>query len=215
MFTGLIAGVGALARRTRQDGGWRLRIDHKGWETPLELGESVAVQGVCLTVARCDDGGFDADVLDETATCTTLAALAEGAPVNLERALRVGDRMGGHFVTGHIDGRGRVGAITRTGRDWVLTVACDVERLAEMVSKGSIAIDGVSLTLAGLAEDAFSVCIIPHTWTHTSLSRLVVGGAVNLETDMVGKYVRRSVGLAGGESAASVTLDRLQQAGFM
>jgi riboflavin synthase len=215
MFTGLVAQVGSLARRTQQAGGWRLRIGHAGWPTPLELGESVAVQGVCLTVATCDGSGFDADVLDETATRTTLAKLPSAAPVNLERALRVGDHMGGHFVTGHIDACGRIAAIERAGRDWMLTVACEPERLAEMVPKGSITIDGISLTIAALTASNFSVCIIPHTWSHTSLASLAVGGAVNLETDMIGKYVRRSLGVASEDPASNVTLTGLRDAGFM
>jgi riboflavin synthase len=215
MFTGLITQVGSLASRSRQAGGWRLEISHKAWPTPLELGESVAVQGVCLTVARSDRASFQADMLDETADLTTLTDVALKAPLNLERALRVGDRMGGHFVTGHVDGQGQVVAIERAGRDWMLTVASAPERLAEMVPKGSITIDGTSLTIAALTETTFTVCIIPHTWTHTSLAALQVAGAVNLETDMIGKYVRRSLGLVEGGGASTLTMDRLRDAGFM
>ena len=123
--------------------------------------------------------------------------------------------MGAHFVTGHVDGQGQVVAIERAGRDWMLTVACAAERLAEMVPKGSITIDGTSLTIAALTETTFTVCIIPHTWTHTSLAALQVAAAVNLETDMIGKYVRRSLGLVEGGGASTLTMDRLRDAGFM
>ncbi|MBN1556989.1 MAG: riboflavin synthase, partial [Lentisphaerae bacterium] len=156
---------------------------------------------------------FECDVLAETLARSSLGAKTAGAPVNLERALRVGDRVGGHFVAGHVDGTGRVAAVERAGSDWALRVVCDGMLTREMVPKGSVACDGVSLTVTALDADGFTVHVIPFTWTHTTLGRLGTGAAVNIETDMIGKYVRRMLARQG--DAGGVDRALLERAGFV
>lgn len=219
MFTGLIQRTGRLERLTRSAGGWRLLVSHAPWPEPLAPGESVAVQGACLTVAEACAEGFAADLLEETLARTALARLPPGARLNLERALRLGDRLGGHIVSGHVDETGRVRAVGRKGRDATMTVSCSPRLAALTVLKGSIAIDGVSLTVAALAGDSLAVEIIPHTWENTSLSERRVGDAVNLEADILGKHVARLLGRdpgAGeGMAAAALDLGVLARAGFL
>lgn len=213
MFTGLIQRTGRVVVIETVESGGSLTAQVGDWEPPLAAGESVAVQGACLTVADASGAGARFDVLHETFERTNLKEARSGDILNLERALRLGDPMGGHMVTGHVDGTGRVRGIRRAGRDWILEVACGEELLGDMASKGSIACDGVSLTIADLGAGFFSVHIIPHTWSHTSLSRLTVGDAVNLETDILAKYVRRVARGGGGEGG--VTWDSLSKSGFM
>ena len=152
----------------------------------LHLGESIAVQGICLTVAHADGHGFEADVLDETLSCTTLGSLRVDSPVNLERALRLSDRLGGHILSGHVDGCGTVTAKSPRGRDTVLRIACADTLLKYIIHKGSIAVDGVSLTVSALLPDSFEVNLIPTTLRDTTLGTCSVGTAVNLETDLIG-----------------------------
>lgn len=212
MFTGLIERVGWLSRMEKSSGGARIVIGHEPWDEPLKPGESVAVQGVCLTVVRPEPRQFICDVLNETLKRTNLGAAAPGTHLNLERALRAGDRFGGHFVSGHVDGTGTVVKLTKAGRDWVLGIECSPELAQAIVMKGSIACDGVSLTVTAVSAAGFEVNLIPFTWSGTSLSRLTVGGRVNLETDLVGKYIRHDAESRRPESR--VTLDRLRDAGF-
>jgi riboflavin synthase len=212
MFTGIIQKLGSLGRRVPRGNGQRLTVGHAAWESPLALGESVAVNGVCLTVAEAGSGQFMADVLNETLTKTTLGAKASGAAVNLERALRLDERLGGHLVQGHVDGTGTVAGIRRTGSDWALEVACETALLDGMAPKGSIAIDGVSLTIVELKTGTFTVHLIPHTWEQTAFKALKAGDRVNLETDIIGKYVNRYMERLGGQKG--LTLETLQRAGF-
>lgn len=212
MFTGLIQKVGTLAARHARGDGMRFEIQHEAWEAPLTVGESVAVQGVCLTVTTCQPGRFTCDVLKETLDRTTLGSKPVGASLNLERALRADERFGGHIVSGHIDGPGNVKALTRASDDTVLEIACAAELLSGMVPKGSVAVDGVSLTIADLRSASFTVHLIPHTWQQTSLRSLKAGHRVNLETDMIGKFVRRY--LEKIQPPQGVTLDKLRAAGF-
>ena len=212
MFTGIIQQVGSLGARVPRGDGASLVIRHGPWETSLVPGESVAVQGVCLTVTSFRKGEFTCDVLVETLKKTSLSTTAPGAALNLERALRVDERLGGHLVTGHVDGLGSVKGLHVKGADWILEIACDEALLAGIVPKGSIAIDGVSLTVAVLNERSFTVHLIPHTLDHTSLKALKQGMPVNLETDIVGKYVQRYLGRM--RDGQGVTLEKLRAAGF-
>lgn len=213
MFTGLIQQVGTLQARTRAGEGWTVRVGHAAWaDGPLALGESVAVQGICLTVARVEAGAFHADLLDETLSRTALGQLGAGAPLNLERAVRPTDRLGGHIVSGHVDETGRIEALEPRGRDWRVRVACSAQAARQTVEKGSIALDGISLTVAALGDDWFEVHIIPHTWRATSLAARRAGDRVNIETDILGKHVARLLGTARG---AGLTPERLRQAGFI
>lgn len=210
MFTGLVQRVGRFQGLRRRDGGWSLTCSHKPWETTLEIGESVAVQGACLTVTEAQAGQFSVDVLDETLERTALGVLAAQAPVNLERALRLCDRLGGHLVTGHIDACGSLASIQNRGRDRVLRVRCPHTLARQTVLKGSVAIDGISLTVSDVGDDWLEVNVIPHTWEATSLAVRRVGDAVNLEGDILAKYIEKLCGHGEGVSEAL-----LQRAGFM
>jgi riboflavin synthase len=202
MFTGLIEATGRLERVETRAGGRAFR-----WATPLgaELapGESVAVNGVCLTVVTADAGGFDVDVSPETLRVTTLGDLAPGQVVNLERPLRADARLGGHFVLGHVDAVGRIAAIRDEGdHHWLDVSFPDTFRTA-LIRKGSVALDGISLTVARLDAGQFGVQIVPFTWAHTALHARRAGDSVNLEGDVIGKYVARLYA-AGHEPAASL-----------
>ena len=212
MFTGLVQQVGTLTAKKPRGDGMSLVIRHAPWDSPLIKGESVAVQGACLTVTSVRTGEFSCDVLNETLKKTSLGAAESGSRLNLERALRADDRLGGHIVTGHVDGLGTVLALEQKGADWILEVTCDEELLGGIVPKGSIAIDGVSLTIAELKSKSFAVHLIPHTLANSSLKTLKKGRTVNLETDIIGKYVQRHLGrMQGGKG---LTLEKLQAAGF-
>jgi len=216
MFTGLIQKIGTVKRVSR-GAGLVLELAFDPWIRPLEAGESVAVNGVCLTVVRCNATRFTADVLRETESRTGLGDLIPGAKVNLERALRAGDAMGGHIVQGHVDGRGQIVAKTPRGRDFQLKVKCGRVIASGCVLKGSIAIDGVSLTISGLGDDWLAVDLIPTTARDTTLGAKRTGESVNLETDVVGKYANSASRFApGAENALStgLTEDDLEKAGF-
>jgi len=193
MFTGLIEATGEIAARTPTTGGQRVSV-RSPLTAELKLGDSVAVNGVCLTVVQAD-AAFHADVGPETLRVTTLGSLDSGALVNLERPLRGDGRMGGHFVQGHVDAVGQI-ADLRPESDFLwLTVSFPRELARYMVQKGSIAVDGISLTVAGLAGDRFDVQLVPFTVEHTNLKRARIGDRVNLECDMIGKYVARAAEL--------------------
>lgn len=198
MFTGLIQRIGTV-RRVSRGAGLVLEISADApWTKPLEEGESIAVNGVCLTVVRHDGfQRFTADVLRETEMRSGLGELVPGAKVNLERALRVGDPMGGHIVQGHVECRGTVSAIEPKGRDIQLRVRCGRVLAAESVLKGSITIDGVSLTISALGDDFLGVDLIPTTRKETTLGLKRVGDKVNLEGDALGKYAAKSTAGSG------------------
>jgi riboflavin synthase len=197
MFTGLVQDLGRVAASKSSGDGLRITI-----ETPLasELGpgDSVAVNGVCLTAAAVHERSFDADVMNETVTRTSLSAARPGAVVNLELPLRAGDRLGGHMVQGHVDGVGTVTSIAPDGFSKRVTIAAPPRLLRYIVHKGSITVDGVSLTVAGLDARSFTVSLIPETLERTNLGRAEPGTTVNLEVDVLAKYVER---LMQGRSA--------------
>ncbi|HMO49727.1 MAG TPA: riboflavin synthase [Kiritimatiellia bacterium] len=194
MFSGIIQKVGTLQEVIRHaDGSGRLVMCCDPWPEPVAIGESIANNGVCLTVTGVSGHSFSFDLLDETFNKTNLGSLRPGDLINLERALRVGDVIGGHFVTGHVDGVGETSAWEPHGRDFIWRIRCPVELTNGMVPKGSIACDGISLTIVDLTDGEFSVHIIPHTVAGTNLQRVQVGFRVNLEADMLGKYVARLV----------------------
>jgi riboflavin synthase len=195
MFTGLIETVGDVLELVPVSSGFRLRI-HAGLASELRPGDSVAVNGVCLTATECDESVISADVGPETARVTTLGGLRSGQRVNLERSMRADGRFGGHLVQGHVDGTGLVKAVWVDGESHWITIGIAQVLEPFVILKGSIAVDGVSLTVARLGDVSFDVMIIPFTWSHTSLSSLRGGDRVNLECDMVGKYVVRSMELA-------------------
>ena len=198
MFTGIIEGVGRLARREARGGDARLRIE--AGTLPFDnvrLGESIAVNGTCLTVVAFDADGFEAGASTETLALTTLGALPAGAAVNLERAMRPDDRLGGHLVSGHVDGMGTVESVTDDARAqrWRFTAPAGVLRY--VARKGSICVDGVSLTVNAVDAEGFEVALVPHTVAHTAFATTRPGDPVNLEVDLVARYVERL--LATGE----------------
>jgi riboflavin synthase len=195
MFTGLIESVGVLRDTVPDASGLRLHVRTQ-LASELRAGDSLAVNGVCLTVVNATDGGAQFDIGPETARVTTLGSLRPGAEVNLERAMRADSRFGGHFVQGHVDATGAVTALRPDGDAHWLTVGFPESLAGYMIPKGSIAIDGVSLTIAALRDGALDVMIIPYTWQQTSLRALAVRDRVNLECDMVGKYVARAAHFA-------------------
>ena len=200
MFTGLIEAVGRVAGVERIESGVRLGVS-SDLAGALSPGDSLAVNGVCLTVIGSGEGVLSAEVGPETMRVTTLGALRAGQPVNLERAMRADGRFGGHFVQGHVDGTGAVTGVRRDGESYWLTVAVPRELEPLLVLKGSVAVEGVSLTVAALRDGAFDVMIVPFTWSHTTLAALAVGDRVNVECDMVGKYVARAAALAAREES--------------
>ncbi|MEO2138316.1 MAG: riboflavin synthase, partial [bacterium] len=184
MFTGIIEDLASVASVSPLEQGCRLEITTALPTAELVMGESITLNGACMTVVVIGDTGFSVDVSSESLRCTTLGDLGEGAPVNLERSLRMGDRLGGHVVTGHVDGVGRVRTVREEGESSVYTFETSPELLARLVEKGSVAVDGVSLTCYALTDDSFDVALIPHTMTVTTLGQRAAGDAVNLELDV-------------------------------
>jgi riboflavin synthase len=194
MFTGLIEDVGVLRGRTPLEAGVRLEIE-SALAGSLQVGDSLATNGVCLTVTAREGGLVCADVSPQTLRVTALGALFPGARVNLERPLRADARLGGHFVQGHVDATGEIAGSAPEGDFYRVTVTFPRDLAPYFIPKGSVAVDGISLTVAELRPDSFDVQIIPHTWAHTTLSTSRVGDPVNLECDLIGKYVVRLAAL--------------------
>ena len=194
MFTGIVEDVGSLSEVKGTGGGFRVRI-HTPLSSSVKVGDSLAVNGVCLTVILIDGGHVLADVGPETARVTTFGALQRGQEVNLERPMRSDGRLDGHFVLGHVDGVGVIEEMRSEGESRWLTIGFPPALAPYFIRKGSVTVDGVSLTVAGLGERQFDVMVIPHTWSHTSLKGLKQGDKVNLECDMIGKYVVRMMEL--------------------
>ncbi len=213
MFTGIVQDVGTLAGTAPAGSGRRLRITTRLDTASFELGESVAVDGVCLTVTEVGPGTFGADASPETLRRSTLGDLRPGSPVNLERALRPVDRLGGHFVLGHVDATGRLEWVRPQGEFRLLRFRAPEPVTRYLVEKGSVAVDGVSLTVYECGPEGFSVTVIPHTWERTALRFLRPGDRVNLEADILAKYVEGLLGRPGGDGG--VTRDLLARSGFL
>ncbi len=192
MFTGLVQAKGTIATVDRDGDGARLAVRSE-LAGDLAEGDSVSVNGVCLTATRIGSGEFGADVMEETLRRSSLGPLEAGSEVNLELALRAADRLGGHMVQGHVDGTGEVESVTEDGFSRVVKIAAPADLLRYVVEKGSIAVDGVSLTVAEEGEDWFSVALIPETLERTTLGGAVAGTTVNLEVDVLAKYVEKLV----------------------
>jgi riboflavin synthase len=229
MFTGLVETVGTLSARTAQGGGARLSVRAEGsWleHEGLVLGESVAVEGVCLTVDHITKGGFDADASEETLSKTTLGRVRVGGRVNLERAVKLGARMGGHIVSGHVDGVGRVIERAPIGRAERVVFGAPSALLPMIAPKGSVCVSGVSLTVNEVTSSGFSVALVPHTLARTSLEGLAAGDEVNLEVDVLMRYVARLLAAGGAAAGASegeqgrgasdaAWVERLTRGGYM
>ncbi len=213
MFTGIVEEVGTLLSMETAGAGVRLKIGCRKVLEEVKLGDSIATNGVCLTVSAFGDGYFTADVMRQTISLTGFAGLSKGARLNLERALRLSDRLGGHLVAGHVDGTGKVVSIQQGENDTRITVEAAEKEMMFLIPQGSIAMDGMSLTVASVeAPNRFTVSIIPTTFRETMISDYHVGTVVNLETDMVGRYLRHFV-----EKPAStgVSMELLAKNGFL
>lgn len=215
MFTGLVEDIGRVAAVAALPSGKGLRLTLSAalLREPLPLGASLAVDGVCLTIVahEADAARASVEVGPETLSRTTLGAAAVGRDVNLERALRLSDRLGGHLVSGHVDAVGRVHRAAARGEALDISIAAPTAVLRYVVEKGSIAVDGISLTVNGVDDEGFSVSLIPHSQARTTLARKGPGAAVNLEADLIGKYVEK---LLGPRAAGGLTLDKLKEHGF-
>jgi len=199
MFTGIITEVGRIENLTPHGGGRRLRIEAPETAAGLALGGSVGVSGCCLSAEEVDGAGFQLYCTPETLDRTTLGRLRRDSRVNLELPLRPTDRLGGHFVQGHVDGVGEVVKVREAGGSWVVSFRAPGPVLPYLVEKGSVAVEGISLTVAALKGDVFEVAVIPETWKRTNLSEARPGGKVNLEADILAKYVERLLGASPQE----------------
>lgn len=212
MFTGIIEEIGKIQTVRKGAASSSISVQAKKVMQDVHIGDSIAVNGVCLTVTAFSQGGFTADVMHETFNRSSLGSLQTGSPVNLERAMPSNGRFGGHIVSGHIDGTGVVSAIQKDDNAVWYTIKSAPGILRYIVEKGSVAIDGISLTVATVERDCFSISIIPHTASITTLSNRRVGDTVNLENDCIGKYVERLMGIQ--QSKHTITADFLTKYGF-
>ena len=217
MFTGLVAELGTVQRLARQGNSYHLTVGAKKVLENLKIGDSVAVNGACLTVVRMDDSSCTADVMPETVRLTNIGSLQPGSRVNLERTLRLCDGLDGHIVSGHVEGLGTISEQRPEGIAVVVTISTPPELLKYIIKKGSIAIDGISLTVTEVTDTSFSVSLIPHTAKETTLGLKKVGDSVNLETDILGKYVERMLTWHQKQEDKKDTLDMnmLLENGFL
>ena len=198
MFTGLIETQGIVTNLQRVEGGAQVQIYAPEFGRDMAIGDSVAVDGACLTVAQFQRGAFVADVSEETLAKTTLGGLHQGSKVNLERALRLSDRLGGHMVTGHVEGMGRLLLRHAAGNSTIYQFQVPAGLMEYIVPKGSVAVDGISLTVAQIRGESFAAAVVPHTEAVTTLKEKAIGSPVNIEVDVMAKYVKRFVDLYSG-----------------
>lgn len=216
MFTGIVEETGSVSRVISGGTSGEIKINAKAVLQNTKIGDSIAVNGVCLTVTKLFDDGFTADVMPETLRRSNLGLLNSGDKVNLERAMAADGRFGGHIVSGHIDGTGTIVSMQSEGNAVWVRINADADIISLIVEKGSITIDGISLTVANVGSDYFEVSIIPHTGSQTTLLGKKQGDKVNLENDIVGKYVKRLLGINHGstDSKSNITMDFLAEHGF-
>jgi riboflavin synthase len=217
MFTGIIEELGRVRSVEQRGEGARLVIEAHTVIEGTKEGDSIAVNGICLTAIDVEKRSFAADGSRETLQRSTLGHLRAGSSVNLERAATPTTRLGGHIVQGHVDARGRFLSATEHGGSWTVRIAYPPEMARYLVFKGSVAVEGISLTVAGLSEEYFEIAVIPKTWTVTNLSHLKAGAEVNLEADIMAKYVERILTLGREGKAASeskLTMERLIELGY-
>ena len=217
MFKGIVEEIGSLKEISIGSGLGNIEIECNKVLEETKIGDSIAVNGVCLTVNKINSNSFVADIMGETLDRTNLGRLKDGNKVNLERALKVSDRLGGHIVSGHVDGKGQVLSIDKKDDGTWFTISADKEILKYIILKGSITIDGISLTVAYVDNEIFKVSIIPHTLKNTILAQKIQGSYVNLENDIMGKYIEKFMIFSKTESEnekSKITLDFLRENGF-
>ncbi|NLX03368.1 MAG: riboflavin synthase [Syntrophomonadaceae bacterium] len=215
MFTGIVESMGRVRGIKRGAQSFQIDIQAEAILDDVKLGDSIAVNGVCLTVNSYDSQHFTADVMPETMDKTTLKHLKSGEYVNLERALRVGDRLGGHIVQGHVDAVGIIGAKEKRDIAYVYTIKAPAPVLRYTVPKGSITVDGVSLTVIDVLPDSFTVSLIPHSADQTILGRKQAGDYVNLESDILGRYIEKLLQTGGDKETSSLSVSFLAENGFL
>lgn len=214
MFTGIIQNTAFISEKKDAARSTRFTFRFSHPEKNIEIGESISVNGVCLTVVRGGPGGFSADAVGETLKATTLGLLEKGREVNIERALRAGQAVGGHFVTGHVDGKGKISRIEEKAKDrlYYIKVPGGIEHF--MAAKGSVTVDGVSLTIQGCLKGIISITVIPHTLRSTTLGRLKTGNEVNIEADMIARYLDGMLSQPKGRTEGGLTIKGLSFQGF-
>lgn len=212
MFTGIIEEIGIIGKIISVQGGKKFFLSAEKILSDLHVDDSVAVNGVCLTAVEIDANGFWADAVGETLTKSTLGSIAVGAKVNLERALKLSDRLGGHIVQGHVNGIGRLIRITNRGDAYLLEFSVPDSLLRYIIAEGSIAVNGVSLTVAQLNGNILGVSVIPHTWENTNFNTFSIGEQVNLEVDVIAKYVERMMKFNVNDNR--LTIEKLKEEGF-
>lgn len=214
MFTGIIEELGSIRQVTTVRDGARLEVSARNVLEDLKSGDSIAVNGVCLTAVNQGPDWFAADISAETLQRTSLKQACVGTRVNLERPLTLSSRLGGHIVQGHVDGTGQLIEARPVGEGWVVSIGFPAEIAHYLVEKGSITVDGISLTIAALSQNRFEVAIIPHTWQVTNLSTLDRGAIVNLEVDLIAKYVERMMQVKSNQPQDYLTLEKLAEMGY-
>lgn len=215
MFTGIVEELGKISALERESDGAKIRVSAKIVTKDSQEGDSIAVNGVCLTALNIKSDEFSADVSGETLQRSTLGNLTVGSSVNLERAVTPQTRLGGHIIQGHVDARGKFLSAEKQGDFWTVRISFPEEMGKYLVYKGSIAVEGISLTIADLQEDYFDIAVIPKTWELTNLPTLKSGDAVNLEADIIAKYVERILLYGKREKSEGVTMEKLQNLGFL
>ncbi|MDO8141851.1 MAG: riboflavin synthase [Candidatus Brocadiales bacterium] len=214
MFTGIIEHLATVKKLSSKAGGAELFLDFLDFYKDLKLGESIAINGVCLTVKEVTGNVVSFDVSSETLSKTTLGKLRNAGKVNIERALRVGERLGGHFVTGHVDGVGTIKEKKQSADQCTMSFSVESKFTDMMIEKGSVAIDGISLTIVNLVDGAFSAALIPYTLTSTTLGFKKLGDRVNIEIDMMGKWVKKLLNNTQ-DKRDSITQEKLMEQGFL
>ena len=214
MFTGIIEELGTVRSMAITDGGARMEVSAAVVTEGTANGDSIAVNGVCLTALDVRPDGFGADVSQETLDRSTLGSLTAGSRVNLERAVTLSTRLGGHIVQGHVDGRGTFISTVESGGFWTVTIGYPPEMARYFVYKGSVAVEGISLTIAKMNKESFEIAVIPKTWELTNLSTLSPGSKVNIEVDMIAKYIEKMM-LGYQPEASGLTMETLKETGFI
>lgn len=212
MFTGIIEELGKIQSLEKRGDGAKIRVSAKIVTKETNEGDSIAVNGVCLTALEIMENSFSADVSQETLNRSTLESLQIGSSVNLERAVTLSTRLGGHIVQGHVDARGNFSGATQNGDFWTVRISYPKEIGQYLVYKGSISVEGISLTIANLTDEYFEIAVIPKTWALTNLSTLKNGDSVNLEADVIAKYVERI--MLYGKKESGITMEKLIEMGY-